>query len=267
MGRRINAGCASLVVGVGAATLAFGLWLADGGWGAARAVAGIAVQNERSYARPAGILDPLRSIPDFDGTAPPPGSDAAARVLETLEHVEGTTRRTRYQHRTRVREARGEYLWDCSGMAAWVLRRAAPRARRTLRSGRPVARTFARTIARAPTDRPRRGWQRIDHIRDVRPGDVFAWERPPDFPSRNTGHVGFVVHRPVRLSDDLWAVRILDSTSLSHQDDTREGERTGTGRGTMTFATDGRGHAEAYGWHGTRSLGHIETPVVFGRPH
>jgi hypothetical protein len=70
----------------------------------------------------------------------------------------------------------------------------------------------------------------------------------------------------VRLDDDLWAVRILDSTSLPHQDDTRRsGSEGGTGRGTMTFVTDGRGHATAYGWHGTRTLGHIETPVVFGR--
>lgn len=265
-GRRRRVGCllglgiAALVGGVG------GTWLASGGWQAARVTVGVAVVGGDFVRRPS-LLEPLRPSPRFEGEPPPPGSPAAARVLATLGRVESTLQRTRYQHRTRVREARGEYYWDCSGMAGWVLARAAPRARRTLGRGRPVARTFARTIARAPTDRPRRGWQRIDDLADVRPGDLFAWERPPNFPSRDSGHVGFVVHRPVRIADDLFAVRILDSTSLPHQDDSRSGEATGTGRGTMTFVTDGEGHAEAYGWHGTRSLGHIETAVVFGRPH
>ncbi|MCB9594300.1 MAG: hypothetical protein H6719_16320 [Sandaracinaceae bacterium] len=210
------------------------------------------------------VLDALRPTPRF-GSPPEPGTPAAARVVATLEQVERTTRATSYQHRTRVDARRGLYHWDCSGMTAWVLARSAPRARRSLGQGRPVARTFARHIARAPTDRPRRGWQRVEHIRDVRPGDVFAWERPPDFPSNNTGHVGFVMNQPVAVGDGVWAVRILDSTSYAHQDDTRGEGETGTGRGTMTFLTDGAGHAEAYGWHGTRSYGYIETPVVFGR--
>lgn len=217
--------------------------------------------------RLAPLVDRFRPTPTFDEPAPPPATPAAARVLATLERVERRTRRTRYQHRTQVHEARGQYYWDCSGMASWVLSRAAPRARRSLGRGRLVARTFARRIARARTDRGRRGWQRIEHIADVRPGDLFAWERPPGFRSSNTGHVGFVVNRPVRVTEHLWAVRILDATSLPHQDDSRGDGESGTGRGTMTFVTDGEGRAEAYGWHGLRSLGHVETEVVFGRVH
>lgn len=219
----------------------------------------------RPYARTAPLLDPLRGTPTF-GAAPPAGSAAAARVLARLEQVESRTRVTHYQHRTVVDEARGIYRWDCSGMAAWVLARSAPRARRALGEGRPVARTFARTIARAPADRARRGWRRIDRVADARPGDVLAWERPPAMRSPNTGHVAFVMNAPVEVHEGIWAVRILDSTSLAHQDDTRRAGRTGTGRGTMTFAVDADGRAEAYGWSGTRSIGYIETPVRFGRP-
>lgn len=220
-----------------------------------------------SAVRAAPLWDRLRPVPAFD-SAPPPASDAAARVMDVLTDVEARMRTTRYQHRTRVREARGEYAWDCSGMAAWVLRRAAPESRRSLGHGRPVARRFHRVIARAPTDRARRGWRRLAHVREARPGDLFAWERPPDFPSRNTGHVGFVVNAPARLADDRWAVRILDSTSLPHQDDTREPDGAGgAGRGTMVFLTDGRGRAVAYAWRGTRSLVHVHAPIAFGRVH
>lgn len=217
------------------------------------------------YSRTAPLLDPLRGSPSF-GAPPPPGSPAAGRVIATLERVEARLRTTRYQHRTAVNEARGDYRWDCSGMATWVLARSAPRARRSLGSGRPVARTFARTIARAPTERAQRGWRQLDHVAEVRPGDVLAWERPPAMRSRNTGHVAFVVNAPVEVHEGVWALRILDSTSLAHQDDTRRPGASGTGRGTMTFAVDADGRAEAYGWVGTRSMGYIETPVRFGRP-
>ncbi len=254
---RWGIGCA-LVAGAGLAiAVAAGVALGP------QALAG-ARHATRPYARIAPLLDPLRGSPTF-GPPPPPGSPAAARVVATLERVERRTRTTRYQHRTAVDERRGDYRWDCSGMAAWVLERAAPRARRALGPGRPVARTFARTIARAPTDRGR-GWRRVDRVADVRPGDVLAWQRPPAMRSANTGHVAFVMSAPVEVHAGIWAVRILDSTSLAHQDDTRRPGGTGTGRGTMTFAVDDAGRGEAYGWVGTRSLGYIETPIRFGRP-
>lgn len=260
--KRAVLGCLAI-----AATTASGasFWLLDGGITYAVDAGRSALGREPGPIRLAPVFDHLRSSPSF-AAPPPPGSDAAGRVMATLERVEASARRSRYQHRTRVDARAGRYDWDCSGMAAWVLERSAPRARRSLNARRPVARTFHRTIAAAPTDRARRGWRRVDHIRDVRPGDLFAWERPPGFRSRNTGHVGFVVNRPLRVREGLWAVRILDSTSLAHQDDTRAHDADGgLGRGTMAFVTDGAGHATAYGWRGTRSRGHIETPVVFGR--
>src|SRR5215213_4356081 len=84
----------------------------------------------------------------------------------------------------------------CSGMAAWILRRAAPKALANLGSSRPVARDFVSAIERAPTARERNGWQRL-RVADVMPGDLFAWRRPRGMPSKNTGHVGFVVEKPL----------------------------------------------------------------------
>ncbi len=192
---------------------------------------------------------------------------AQRRVLEILERVRGNIRETRYQHQTRVREARGQYFWDCSGMAAWILRRSAPRALRSIQRDRPVARSFFRVIDRAPTTRFRGGWKKIDHIENVRPGDVFAWLRPPDWPRRNTGHVGFVLEAPERVpGTQAYTVRIADATSYPHQDDTRTWQvDTGYGEGTILWTTDGRGQALAYGWFGTRSPRVVETRAVFGR--
>lgn len=198
-----------------------------------------------------------------------PSTRAAARVLEVLARIRASLRETRYQHRLVVREHAGVYRWDCSLMVGWVLARAAPRSVRHLASvPRPLAEHFVRTIERAPTDRFARGWQRIEDIRDVRAGDVFAWRRPPGFPSRNTGHVGFALEAPRRVHGlpNGWALRVADATGSVHENDTRPwpGEG-GFGIGTLVFLTDDRGRGTHYGWLGTRSPGYVVTPIVFGR--
>lgn len=213
---------------------------------------------------PLPIAPPIRPA----GPPPPAATPAAARVLAVLDGVQRGMRQTRYQHATVVRERDGVFLWDCSGMTAWVLRRAAPRAMATIARERPVARDFVRAIERAPTTRARGGWQRIEHIAHAQPGDLFAWRRPRGFPSRNTGHVGFVVDRPLPVPGmpGAYAVRVADATSWGHQDDTRRGDGVGGfGMGTLVFLTDGAGHGTHYGWYGTRSDGYVTTPIFFGR--
>lgn len=201
----------------------------------------------------------------------PPATDAAARVLAVLDDVRTNLRDTRYQHTTVVNESLGRYRWDCSGMADWVLGKARlRRARAALQRSRPVARTFFETIRRAPTERSARGWERLTRIEDARPGDVFAWLRPPDWPRRNTGHVGFVVAAPRRVNawPGAYVVRIADATSVPHQDDTRDGTHAegGYGEGTILWMTDA-GRALGYGWHGIHSRGWVETEALFGRLH
>lgn len=200
----------------------------------------------------------------------PAATGAASRVLDVLDDVRTNLRDTRYQHTTVVNERLGRYRWDCSGMADWVLEKARlRRARAALQRSRPVARTFFEAIRRAPTGRAAQGWERLPRIEDARPGDVFAWLRPPDWPRRNTGHVGFVLAAPRRVNawPGAYVVRIADATSVPHQDDTRTwpGEG-GYGEGTILWMTDA-GRAFGYGWHGIHSRGYVETEALFGRLH
>jgi len=217
------------------------------------------------------VRAPVERLPPLPPPLPeePPATRAAERVLEVLARIRQSLRDTRYQHRLDVRERAGRYRWDCSLMVHWVLQRAAPRAVRHLGSRRrALAADFARAIERAPESGFRRGWQRIAHIRDVRPGDVFAWRRPTGFPSRNTGHVGFTLEapRPVPGLPNGWAVRVADATSTAHQEDTRPypGEG-GFGTGVLVFLTDESGSGTHYGWAGTASRGYVVTPILFGR--
>lgn len=218
------------------------------------------------------VLPPVSGpLPPAPPPAPPtePATSAGRRVVERIDAIRRNLRRTRYQHHRSVNERTGRYYWDCSLMAEWVLRRAAPRSVHHMRNlTRPLAEHFVRAIERAPTDGYRRGWQRLTHIEEVKPGDVFAWRRPEGFPSRNTGHVGFVVGapRPVASIPDAYAVRVADATRSTHQNDSRPWPGDGGfGIGTLVFLTDGRGNGTHYGWAGTHSGGYVVTPILFGR--
>jgi hypothetical protein len=218
------------------------------------------------------------ALPPIDGPLPPappalppaePATRSAARVVEWVDRVHQNLRSSRYQHHLAVNERTGTYNWDCSLMAEWILQRAAPRSVRHMEGGqRALAQDFVRAIERAPTSGYRRGWQRLAHIEEVRPGDVFAWRRPPGFPSRNTGHVGFALERPrpVPQIPNAYALRVADSTRSLHQDDTRSWpSEGGFGIGTLVFLTDGRGNGTHYGWAGTYSEGYVITPILFAR--
>jgi hypothetical protein len=201
----------------------------------------------------------------------PPATEAAQEVMDLLASIEGSLTETTYQHRTVVDAEAGRYLWDCSGMAAWILRRTAPRALAALDEERPVARDFYDQIAHSPTDRARHGWMRLDDPREIAPGDVFAWRKPDFWRDRpNTGHVGFVLStpQPHPAFTNVWLVRIADATRVLHEDDSRpEGGGGGFGTATMAFLFDDGGGVVAYGWYGSTQDPEtfIETRIAFGR--
>ncbi len=197
-----------------------------------------------------------------------PGSLAGGRVMTVLGGIASTLLSTRYTHDTVINPRVGRYDMDCSAMAAWVLRRSAPTALASLASNRPVAVDFYRAVRDAPQRGRRTGWMRVQRLLDARPGDVLAWPRPRWFPSRNTGHVAFVIERPV-AHEGAVLVRIADATTIPHENDSRAGTlTTGFGQGTLMIRVDPTtGEGSAYGWAGRRTPPDwmIETPVLVGR--
>jgi len=207
------------------------------------------------------------TLTTLPATAGPPS------VLSTLERIETTLRESSYTHATRVDERAGRYEFDCSGMAAWVLRRASPVAQAAVayraKSGRPLARDYYQQIAATRAGRARYGWERVSRVADAAPGDVIAWLRPKEIRSANTGHVAFLVSAPEPVDgvSDAFLVRIADASRYQHQDDSRAGsERTGFGHGTILVIADPESGAPiAYGWVGLSSAWILSTPMAIGR--
>lgn len=199
------------------------------------------------------------------------GEQGPGRILEVLAFIEKTRRQTRYRPETRIDARRGIYIFDCSAMAGWVMARAVPHARRTVTGAlrRPLARDFYHAIARLRPGQRVGPWYRVATVQEARPGDVVAWIRPRWFPSKNSGHVAFVVEEPTQNRGPVRGqlLRIADSTRLPHEDDTRSDGKSGFGQGTLLLATDGAGRPAGYGWHGSISQPDwiIPTRIVIGR--
>ena len=196
---------------------------------------------------------------------------ASASVIATIAAIESTLTSTKYAHWPRIDAKKGIYEWDCSIMAAWILAKAAPQARRSLGPSQPLARDFYRAIAARSALQPRYGWLRVDTASAIEPGDVFAWIKPPMFRERkNTGHVGFVVGKPWRHPryPTVWVMRVADATHELHEKDTRpQGGDGGFGQGTVAFDFDEHGMAVAYGWYGEAQdlATYVPTTIAFGR--
>jgi cell wall-associated NlpC family hydrolase len=200
------------------------------------------------------------------------GPDA---VISVLAGIELGLRSSRYSHTTRVDPSSGLYEFDCSGLVAWVLRRASPRAHAAVawraKSGRPLARDYYAQIAATRAGAPARwGWSRVDRVEDARAGDVIAWLRPKQIRSTNTGHVAFLVAPPRRVPGEAAAylLRIADASRYRHEDDSRaESGRDGYGTGTILVVADPEtGAPIAYGWVGLRSAWVLAAKIAIGRP-
>lgn len=199
-------------------------------------------------------------------------SGASGAVVTLLGSINTSLRDSHYSHSTRVNVAQGLYDFDCSGMAAWVLARAAPRAHRAVlaKAGgdRPLARDYYHTFA---AKRPAPGaWAPVARVAEARPGDVIAWLKPAIVRSANTGHVAFIVSAPEPLADvpGGFLLRIADASSYQHENDSRAGTgRTGFGFGTiLVVADEDTGAPRAYGWFGRDSQWVLETSIAIGRP-
>ena len=197
---------------------------------------------------------------------------AANATMRALFYVSETLQRSEYTHARDVDFQQGDYRFDCSGMVDWVLSQSSPVAAGSVRRGRvhrPLAKDFYHVIASSPVARAHRGWSRVVEVSSVRPGDVVAWVKREQDPSRHTGHVAFFVHPPARIRGyaDAYLARIADSTTLAHALDNRpERMRGGFGLGTIVIVVDEADAPVGFGWAATLSPEIYLTDMAMGRP-
>ncbi|MCD4733673.1 hypothetical protein K8R78_05490 [bacterium] len=117
---------------------------------------------------------------------------ASERILAQAGKVIANLKITRYSHRTKVDEKIGLYALDCSGLAFFLLQKAAPNALASIpiEKGRirPRAVMFYSAFSTASEKGNCGVWQRIPRLLDAMPGDFIAWRKLAVPKKGNSGH-------------------------------------------------------------------------------
>ena len=194
----------------------------------------------------ATICEDIRPLPGTTATDVKPditvtttSTDPGQRLSHATRQLLASVKITSYAHRTVIDESTGSYVTDCSGMLTWLLKRELPEHLSAIPNKRgrthPLAADFQEAFVANVT-----GWQRIMKVQDVHPGDVFAWRYQNPKPGKSTGHVVVIDSDAALVSENIFSVTIIDSTSAPHDDDTRT-DSDGIGRGTIQLRVDGDG--------------------------
>jgi len=176
---------------------------------------------------------------------------------------------SRYQHQIEVNEKSGQFDYDCSGLIDYALESVDPAAYRVLpvSTTRPLAQDIAKHIRHVGHSATSDPWQQVRTVAELRPGDVVSWLTPPDSDSDNTGHVMVALDAPTKNSERTgeWLVRVADSTTSPHAQDSRTGGTNGLGTGTIGLVAGDSGQPIGYYWRGGTST-HLEhTAIALGR--
>ncbi len=193
-----------------------------------------------------------------------PAAAPAARIHRLAGEILRNLTETAYQHKTQVDENRGVYRFDCSGLVAYVLKKAAAGHYSQIPHAnpyRPYAKDFYDFFASLPPGgRPAGQWCRIDALEDAGPGDILAYKYTPDVRRRrkNTGHVMIITAAPRLQPNGEYRVDVIDAASTPHGNDTRAGcrQNCGVGRGQLWLGVDAAGRPTFYRWHDPEGIRH-----------
>lgn len=207
---------------------------------------------------------------------------AAAINLET-KRILANLKESYYEHSTTIDETNGIYNADCSGLAAYILRYALNNhylpidAAKIIGQTRPLAADFCTFFRNCPNisdpNLNPTGWMVVNYLRNVRPGDIIAWDYV-DETNENTGHVVIVDTITTKFTTSVtinntkyweYKLRVIDASSGTHYQDTRDlttnitGE--GIGAGYMYFGVNSAGRIAYYKWSSRSGTPHFE---IFG---
>ena len=162
---------------------------------------------------------------------------------------------------------------DCSGFISYVLDKVAPKhydpiRRRQLERTHPQAKVFAHFFAELSTNEPRDGWVSVANYRELRRGDIIAWEKGPSTTDHagkgNSGHVMMVCEAPLSAEPMTVASRVyrivnvpvIDSSSVYHfppeelPPSAGQSHRDGLGKGVIRLVVNEEDRAIGY-WEGS----------------
>lgn len=117
----------------------------------------------------------------------------------------------------------GKYLCDCSSLVSSILKIENKELFLKISKGRDNLKSFEYF------DFAKREGSYVRSIYDVRPGDILCWKKDHIPKSGDSGHMAIVISTPVMESQNLFRVRVFDSSKTPHSSDSRMNGGVGEG--------------------------------------
>jgi len=141
----------------------------------------------------------------------------------------------------------GVYVVDCSTYVDNILETTHPDAYSTLinssGSEKPTTKEYYNFFSKLNDDSD--NWNKVDNVKELRPGDILVFRYKG---SRTGGHVMVVMNTPKKTTNS-YTIRVADSASSGHSQDTRAGHNSGIGIGTLQLKINPKtGEPSAYAW-------------------
>jgi hypothetical protein len=188
-----------------------------------------------------------------------------------IEVILKNLKETKYQSKTVVDHAQGTFRGNCSGLIGYVLREKFPEAYLSVRGNRapwrarPLAVTYYETfVSVGEKGHSKPSWKRVRKMMDAKPGDIIAWRKLSLTEGLHTGHICVIAGKPALEADGRVRVRIIDSTSGRHFNDTRKPGTNGVGAGEMWFAVNAAGEPDGF-WLHEKSKRSKTNKIAIGR--
>jgi len=152
---------------------------------------------------------------------------------------------------THFDSSNGIYIVDCSDYVDHLLQVANPSAYLSLvnssGSEKPTSEHYYHFFT-GLTYKPRHYWNKVENVNQLQPGDILVFRNKKNSHTGVSGHVMVVMNKPTR-TQNAFLVRVTDSASSGHSQDTRLPHTSGIGIGTMQIKVNpDTGQPSAYAW-------------------
>src|SRR5579875_3118440 len=191
------------------------------------------------------------------------------QLAAQAETAVNTLNDTKYQYKEKNDANAGIWCCDCNSFVGYILQQLAPshydKLPKETTQQRPRAFEYYNFFSTL-TSSSSGGWHRIQHMANARRGDILAWRFPDIEKGHDTGHVVYLAETPTINDDNTASVRVYDSASKAHFDDTRTSGpfASGVGSGFLNFQLDNEGRPIAFQFSPNAAF---ETePIAIGRP-
>ena|SRR3990167_2570736 len=147
---------------------------------------------------------------------------------------------------------RGVYVLDCSSYVDHILQAVYPAAYLSLvaatGSEKPTTQHYYEFFTQL-SNNSKRYWNNVKEVKQLEPGDIVVFRDKKNMHGTAAkGHVMIVMNKPMREMNEF-VVRVADSASVGHSQDTRLPHVSGIGIGTLLLKVNPKtGKPYAYAW-------------------